>query len=52
MKKITLGKSDLQTGAISLGCMRMHRLSVREAQEVIENALEVGVDLFDHADIY
>ncbi|QTN00674.1 aldo/keto reductase family oxidoreductase [Sediminibacillus dalangtanensis] len=52
MKKIRLGTSDLHTGEISLGCMRMDKLSSQDAANVIENAVEHGVDLFDHADIY
>ncbi|UOQ44279.1 aldo/keto reductase [Halobacillus salinarum] len=52
MKKIKLGSSDLEVGEISLGCMRMNKLSKKDASEVIENALDCGVDLFDHADIY
>ena len=52
MKKIKLGTSELEVSEISLGCMRMAGLSNKEAQAVIHNALEVGVDLFDHADIY
>ncbi|CQR46766.1 Oxidoreductase YdhF [Paraliobacillus sp. PM-2] len=52
MKKLQLGKSELEVGEISLGCMRMNDLSKKEASYVIENALDLGVDLFDHADIY
>ncbi|MDR7073288.1 aldo/keto reductase [Fictibacillus barbaricus] len=52
MKKIKLGTSDLQAGEISLGCMRMADLSKQDARHVIENAMELGVNLFDHADIY
>ncbi|MGB7998705.1 MAG: aldo/keto reductase [Anaerobacillus sp.] len=52
MKKIKLGKSDLEVGEISLGCMRMSELSTKDAAYVIENAMDCGVDLFDHADIY
>ncbi|MEW9676717.1 aldo/keto reductase [Lentibacillus sp. L22] len=52
MKKIKLGNSALEVGEISLGCMRMHELSKKEASYVIENAMDVGIDLFDHADIY
>ncbi|SDJ98034.1 aldo/keto reductase [Sediminibacillus albus] len=52
MNKIKLGKSDLEVGEISLGCMRMDKLSKQDAARVIENALDQGVDLFDHADIY
>ena len=52
MKKIKLGNSDLEVGEISLGCMRMSELSTKDAAYVIENAMDCGVDLFDHADIY
>ena len=52
MKKIKLGRSDLEVGEISLGCMRINKLSKKDAAEVIENAMDCGVDLFDHADIY
>lgn len=52
MKKIQLGNSDLKVGEIPLGCMRMHELEKKDAAYVIENAMDVGVDFFDHADIY
>lgn len=52
MKKIQLGRSGLTVGEIALGCMRMDRLSKDYVAQVIHNALEAGVDLFDHADIY
>lgn len=52
MKKIKLGSSDLETGKISLGCMRMDKLSKADASKVINTSMEAGIDLFDHADIY
>ncbi len=52
MKKIQLGNSGLEVGEIALGCMRMHALETKDATYVIENALNEGVNLFDHADIY
>lgn len=52
MKRIQLGKSDLQAPNIALGCMGMWKLSVKEAEKVIHHALELGIDFFDHADIY
>ncbi|WP_186578844.1 aldo/keto reductase [Aquibacillus kalidii] len=52
MKKVKLGTSELEVGEVSLGCMRMSQLSHKEAAEVIENALDNGVNFFDHADIY
>lgn len=52
MKKIRLGKSNVEVGEISLGCMRMGELSAKDADRVLGNAVDLGVDLFDHADIY
>jgi predicted oxidoreductase len=52
MKKIRLGTSNVEVGEISLGCMRMGELPAKEADRVLRNAVDLGVDLFDHADIY
>ncbi|UOQ84982.1 aldo/keto reductase [Gracilibacillus salinarum] len=52
MKKLELGNSGLQVSEIALGCMRMDQLSTQEANRVIEQSMEAGIDMFDHADIY
>ncbi|WP_033829147.1 aldo/keto reductase [Bacillus andreraoultii] len=52
MKNIKLGKSDLYVPNIVLGCMGMWNLSVNDATKVINNALDLGINFFDHADIY
>lgn len=52
MEKQLLGKSELEVSRVSLGCMRMSQLSKQEASRVIQSAVEVGIDFFDHADIY
>ncbi|MHB1484425.1 MAG: aldo/keto reductase [Saccharofermentanales bacterium] len=52
MKKIKLGKSDLQVPVIAVGCMRINRLEPIEAQKFIQTAVDNGADFFDHADIY
>jgi len=52
MKKIALGKSGLVAPEIALGCMRLAALSAAEAAEVILATIEVGINFFDHADIY
>lgn len=52
MKKILLGNSDLQVPVVGLGCMRMDRLSLNEAEQMVHTCLEQGVNFFDHADIY
>ncbi|PYZ91948.1 aldo/keto reductase [Salipaludibacillus keqinensis] len=52
MKKLNLGISELQAGEIALGCMRMDQLTHKQASNVVHTALEEGINLFDHADIY
>ena len=50
MKKIQFGTSDVEAAAVILGCMRMNNAG--NPQEIIEVAVENGIDFFDHADIY
>ena len=52
MKKVLLGNGALPASRISLGCMRMADLTRKDAETVIRTALEVGIDFYDHADIY
>lgn len=52
MRTIELGKSNMQVPVIALGCMRMNRLDEKEAASFIEKALSLGVNFFEHADIY
>lgn len=47
-----LGDSDMDVSKIGLGCMRMAELSKDEAARVVITALDEGITLFDHADIY
>lgn len=52
MKNIDIGKSGLLASEISLGCMRISEMSKKDANILINTALEEGITLFDHADIY
>lgn len=52
MKAIDIGKSGLLGSEISLGCMRIAGLEQQGADLLINTALEVGIDFFDHADVY
>jgi predicted oxidoreductase len=52
MKKINIGNGKLQASEISLGCMRIAKMEISEAANLINTALEEGIDFFDHADIY
>ncbi len=52
MKKIDIGFSGLRASAIGLGCMRIGELTQTELAVLVDTALDAGIDLFDHADIY
>ena len=52
MRTIKLGKSNLEVSVIGLGCMRLTERSEKEAREYLETCLELGINFFDHADIY
>ncbi|MDR3284450.1 MAG: aldo/keto reductase [Treponema sp.] len=52
MKTITLGKTGLTVPAIVAGCMRINKVDEKTASRFIQNALDLGVNFFDHADIY
>lgn len=52
MKKFNLGNSNINVSAISLGCMRINNLEQNSAQSLIEKAYDLGINFFDHADIY
>ena len=47
----TLGKSGIKVSAVALGCMSLGTDRVR-ARRILERALELGVTLFDTADLY
>ena len=42
----------INASPIALGCMRLTRLDVTEAEKLILTAVEKGINFFDHADIY
>ena len=48
---ILIGK-QLSASPIALGCMRLTRLDVTEAEKALCTAVELGINYFDHADIY
>lgn len=52
MRYIKWQSDTPQTSEIGLGCMRISRLSETEVNALIDAALESGINLFDHADIY
>lgn len=49
---MNLGNSDMDASCIAMGCMRIADMSEMEVEKLINIALEEGITLFDHADIY
>ncbi|HGC6939456.1 TPA: aldo/keto reductase family oxidoreductase [Streptococcus agalactiae] len=47
-----IGQTGIQATRIALGCMRMSDLEGKQAVEVVGTALDLGINFFDHADIY
>jgi predicted oxidoreductase len=52
MKAIDIGKSGLLASEISLGCMRIAELNQPAVDTLVNTALEVGIDYYDHSDVY
>jgi predicted oxidoreductase len=52
MRTIDLGLSGLQVPVIAAGCMRINGVSEKEAEAFIRQALELGANFFEHADVY
>lgn len=52
MKYQFLGKSKLNVSAVGVGCMRMAGMDSDSCEKFIAKAFELGINFFDHADIY
>ena len=53
MKQIKLGNSALEVSELGLGCMRITGLGTKQAvRELVDAAMDQGINFFDHADIY
>jgi len=52
MKTFALPGTDLVVPAVVAGMMRIQELSDADVRTLYETAREVGIDFFDHADIY
>ncbi|MCU1438833.1 MAG: aldo/keto reductase family oxidoreductase [Naasia sp.] len=52
MKQLRLGGTDRTVSPIILGLMRIQKLTDEEVRTLYGAAREVGIDVFDHADIY
>ena len=52
MKYLSLDNGNLKVSNIVLGCMRINNLDEAGVEKHVRTAMEAGVNLFDHADIY
>lgn len=52
MEYIKISQTDLNVSNIALGCMRLTERTQKETDELIKSSLDMGINYFDHADIY
>jgi predicted oxidoreductase len=52
MKTYTVPQSDLPVSSVVLGLMRIAALSDAEIDRLVRTALDAGITMFDHADVY
>ncbi|MEG1426133.1 MAG: aldo/keto reductase [Oscillospiraceae bacterium] len=52
MRNLSIGNGKIVAPEIGLGCMRITGVEKKEAKNLIETAMDLGINFFDHADIY
>lgn len=52
MDYFQIAKTNLKASRLALGCMRIANKSAEEVEELVQTALDAGINFFDHADIY
>lgn len=52
MEYYTLPNTELKVSKIALGCMRIASKTPKQVEQLVLEALHVGINFFDHADIY
>ena len=52
MKTYAVSNSDLKVSSVVLGLMRIARMSDADIQRLVGTALDAGITVFDHADVY
>ncbi len=52
MKYIQISNSNMNASEISLGCMRISKMTNPQISTLVHTALDEGINFFDHADIY
>ena len=52
MKYINTFSDKIEVSQVALGCMRIANMTDKEADFYLGNAIDLGINYFDHADIY
>jgi aryl-alcohol dehydrogenase-like predicted oxidoreductase len=52
MEKRKLGKSGIEVSVVGLGCNNFGAMPVDASRRVVDKAIELGITLFDTADVY
>ncbi|MBQ7044119.1 MAG: aldo/keto reductase [Clostridia bacterium] len=52
MKYINTYSNEIEVSQVALGCMRISQMTPQETEKYISNAIDLGYNYFDHADIY
>lgn len=52
MRQISVGPQGLLVPELALGCLRIAELEPAALDQLLATALELGINFFDHADIY
>jgi predicted oxidoreductase len=52
MKTFPVPLAGLDVSSVVLGCMRIARLADAEIDQLVRTAIDAGIKVFDHADIY
>lgn len=52
MRTMELGVSGLRVPPVAVGCMRLAGIAGKKAEEFVKTAIDLGLNFFDHADIY
>jgi len=52
VKTLKIGTSGLEVSEVSLGCMRIGGMEPAAVDELIKTSVDLGIDFYDHADIY
>jgi len=52
VKRFEIGKSGIEASEVALGCMRIGGMEPAAIDNLIQTSYDLGIDFYDHADIY